>query len=543
MIRTIPLIGLLLMVLTGAAAGCHRADREITSRLQTADRLMDQQPDSALAILQSVPTDSLTSRLRPWYALLLTKATDKSYIRHQSDSNIRLAVEYYASHSDGLRYAEALYYAGRVASDMGDASAAIRYYGEAEENIGEAAHHSPLYLNILSQKGSKLGELRLYDEAEEYLKHTLSMSEEMGDSSNLHYDYQALGELYLSMRRLPDAEKMICKALELSPDDALLQCYLAGIKFEQNDNQAALRLIRGIPERIDSVSRHFALAYAADIYREAGVKDTAWMYAKELTNLPGSQNKTTAYHILLGREFIDGMSTDSIADQIEAFLAAAERKYDGNEAEAAIIQNSLYNYARHEAARAHAEKESKQLMMLCGLLAVIVMVTVIVGLIKRFRASQMAIKMHRKVLSMEKDTSLDALRVDIKEKAGELREGHTASYVVKRKKDGGRDIIVKAVKTGMPLSEESEIWREVEEYVKANSVEFDHKLETLSNHTLTERERSVAWLIRCGATPTDLATLIGRGKSTISMYRSNLCKKLFGPDGNIKELDYIIRSM
>lgn len=555
------------VMLAAVAWGCG-GGRD--GRLVRADGLVCADAAGALQVLDSIDASGLSEGDRAWLGLLITKANDKLYAGHESDSLIQSVVKFYASHSNDERYTEALYYAGRVASDMGDAPAALRYYSEAESRIEEAAPGSELHLNILSQKGRQLEKLRLYEEAEEYLKKTLELSEAAGDTANLRHDYQALGGLYLSMRRLDEAEAMIRKAMELAPGDELLQCYLAGIKYEQHDTREALRLIRGIPEQIDSVSRHFSLAYAADIYREAGIRDTAIMYARELIGNGGMHNKVTAYKVVLSRETLKELPEDSIPNYIDGFLSAAEEKYDEHGAEAAMIQNSLYNYANHEAARVKAEQERNRLMTICAILTAIILIAIISMTAKKLRAVQKTVRMQRRVMMIERraplllgpweanaeqtDTNVeetmqsveeasDTLKREIMERADSNRTERTASYEIKRSDSVGRRIITDALERGMPLKEESDVWRQAEEYVNATSEKFDEKLNALSGHTLTRDDYRLAVLIRCGATPKDLAALLGRGKSTISMYRNSLCKKLFQEDGNIRELDNIIRSI
>lgn len=71
--------------------------------------------DSALQILGSVSPESLyTPASQARYALLLTQAYDKNYIRHTDDSLIRIAVKYYDNSKDESMCAKAHYYWGRV---------------------------------------------------------------------------------------------------------------------------------------------------------------------------------------------------------------------------------------------------------------------------------------------------------------------------------------------------------------------------------------------------------------------------------------------
>ena len=67
---------------------CHR-DSDKTSLLHRADSLMQEFPDSALAILESIPhVEKLSGSNRADYAIFLTRARTKMYIHESSDSLI-----------------------------------------------------------------------------------------------------------------------------------------------------------------------------------------------------------------------------------------------------------------------------------------------------------------------------------------------------------------------------------------------------------------------------------------------------------------------
>ncbi len=83
--------------------------------LAAAEELMDTRPDSALMILQSIPSGSIGSAGgRALYGLLMTQALDKNYIDVTSDSLIRPAVDYYEDSSDKFRLMKSLYYLAGV---------------------------------------------------------------------------------------------------------------------------------------------------------------------------------------------------------------------------------------------------------------------------------------------------------------------------------------------------------------------------------------------------------------------------------------------
>mgnify|MGYP000198233445 FL=1 len=101
--------------------------------LRTADSLMEEHPDSALAILKRDSLEICRSGkdFRLWYALSRTEADDKCYILHVSDSTIRIAAGCYDSYGSALQRVRADYLLGRVYCDM-------HLYGHALTSFNKA---------------------------------------------------------------------------------------------------------------------------------------------------------------------------------------------------------------------------------------------------------------------------------------------------------------------------------------------------------------------------------------------------------------------
>ena len=119
----------LVAVVTGCG-GAHRYD----ARLVRADSLMRPDPDSALAIVQAVVRDSLTSDGdRAYRDLLLTQARYRCYVTATSDSDINRALSYYRAHSgEREKLTRALIYKGTVMDELGHPDSAMLYYKQAE---------------------------------------------------------------------------------------------------------------------------------------------------------------------------------------------------------------------------------------------------------------------------------------------------------------------------------------------------------------------------------------------------------------------------
>lgn len=154
----------LLLLLPGCSGRRH------DERLDRIAGIVSDSPREALACLDSICPDSLTDTDRHYYDFLSVKAADRAYIAHRSDSLILSVIDYYSRTPRDPLYPEALYYGGRVYSDMGDLPKALQYFHSALDTIPDSKELQGLRLRILSQTGRLLNSLRLYKEAIPYIQ-------------------------------------------------------------------------------------------------------------------------------------------------------------------------------------------------------------------------------------------------------------------------------------------------------------------------------------------------------------------------------------
>ena len=89
--------------------------KPITDTLHRAEALMNESPDSAWTLLNTISPDEMgQNRNRAFYALLYTQAQDKTYRDETDDSLISIAVDYYRHTDDARRKFLSYYYKGRV---------------------------------------------------------------------------------------------------------------------------------------------------------------------------------------------------------------------------------------------------------------------------------------------------------------------------------------------------------------------------------------------------------------------------------------------
>lgn len=107
---------------------------KVNRTLNDIDSYIMERPDSALAVLESINRNDLsTARNKAHHALLYAMALDKNYIDVTEDSIAMVATEYYKKHGPRRNYARSLYYLGKSYYYNEEYDKAILEYSKAGE--------------------------------------------------------------------------------------------------------------------------------------------------------------------------------------------------------------------------------------------------------------------------------------------------------------------------------------------------------------------------------------------------------------------------
>lgn len=110
---------------------CSKADLETERTLADVASFIEERLDSALTILDTMDSFSLTtSALKARHSLLLAMARDKNYIDDTTDSIIAPAVSWYRRHGSADEKLLMNYYRGRIAMNAGDYETAMRWFAD-----------------------------------------------------------------------------------------------------------------------------------------------------------------------------------------------------------------------------------------------------------------------------------------------------------------------------------------------------------------------------------------------------------------------------
>lgn len=204
--------GLLLILFLSA---CYGGGNE-TTLLHQADSLMQEFPDSALAILESIPhPEKLSGSDRADYAIFLTRARTKMYIHESSDSLIRFAVDYYKKSWNNERKMQAYYYRGCVYRDMRCMDLAVKDFLQALKVIPKESEY--LYLGAIYENlAGCYVEQNLYEDAmrAHHKAHEIYIKQKKDDG--LFYAVRGIGYVFMLQHQLDSALVYYQKALDIA---------------------------------------------------------------------------------------------------------------------------------------------------------------------------------------------------------------------------------------------------------------------------------------------------------------------------------------
>lgn len=182
---------------------------------------------------------------------------------------------------------------------------------------------------------------------------------------------------------------------------ALSKVWLAAVRLNEGDLLTAQELIRETPENVSKVSRNLALAYAADIYLEAGIMDTAYMYAHELVTNEDMTNKKTGYRILTSPEFRQWLHPDTLSRYYADYKRVLEDYFNDNRNELALLQKSRYDYSLHERESRKAHKDKERMRWIAAGFAFLVVILAFAVLYVKYRGKSSMVRLHEALDSLE----------------------------------------------------------------------------------------------------------------------------------------------
>lgn len=278
------------------------ANRSVRVVLNDAETRVNEEPERVLELLDSIaPLQGKWGRsLRARFALLYTRAQDKSMIDVDDDSLIVRAVEYYRTCGDHRTRAMAYYYYGVIRHNAGDIDGAMEALVKAQLEV-EECDDSYLQGLIYSELGNAYYEQNTYGDAIEMYTLAVDAFEQCGHKENMFIALNNKGvSFYLNKQNeqaLPYLEKALKIAEEMNDVSAILEISAAicQIEFERYSQPKTSKILR---EKLYAIYQRYTggeipyehyLIVGNSFFNEGNV-DTAKYFITRYLELHSEQN-------------------------------------------------------------------------------------------------------------------------------------------------------------------------------------------------------------------------------------------------------------
>ena len=268
------------------------SNKQIVAQLSDINSIIEDYPDSALIILESIPKDHLhTSAIKARYSLLYAMALDKNYIDTTDVRIIEPAVKYYEKHGAADEKMKAYYYQGIAYFNKEEYENAIVSFSNAEEMIPFATDMR--YVGLLYSRIADL--YNKSRNAEDELKYVDLAADAFTQGGFNKYLYSTLlrrGEALMGLSKYDDAEMAFAQIINstIAPSNIVVLAKedyaLLLVSKKDRDPSKSLALFRDVIDESGKLrSVNFWAAYAYSLascgYKEESDRVFSQLYAPE----------------------------------------------------------------------------------------------------------------------------------------------------------------------------------------------------------------------------------------------------------------------
>ena len=574
-------VPLLFLSVLFAGLSCQRAEKSYPPAMQRAISLLSARPDSALYYLSQLDSQMADEpeETRMYHRLLTLAAEDKLYVPHTSDSLIREIVRYYEGYGDSDKLMMAYYYQGSVWRDMNDAPRAIDCYHRALE-AGRHTRCSDLLISIYSQLGTLLAYQGVYDESLQATRTALALCRQYRDTLSSPFFLRNIGRIWDIRRNKDSVYHYYNAALQqarYNQDSVMIEAVLlelGAISLSFNEVDTAKMLLEKVKHRNDR--KRFFHGILGRIYSREGQRDSARVYFNRALPYAGLRQQVTLHEELARLDYAEGRYAEAFSHASQS-MALRDSVTSLTETEEVAKINALYNYHRTEEMNRQLEQRNRrQRGWLYGIVSAALLAACATAVWLRQKKHEAALQRQKiRNLEAEQYRRSETYRAESRRQLAELevqlckaeKDKDTArrelletrhallelSAAKDRIEQQERGLLVsqlhrssvyaffhKAAHEEVRITAEN--WQELQAAIDAAYDDFTGRLYSLCPN-LSEMELHICWLIKIQLSPKDMAQVVGRSQSAVSMARTRLYKKIHQKEGTTSDFDKFITDL
>lgn len=406
-----------LLFLVGGVVSCQRSSSPYPYSLRYADSLMEISPERTLAYLRKLDVSTYSAGDRAYFSLLFTQATDKNMLSLlPCDSLIDTALDYYVK-KDGVNWAKAWLYKGRIQKKMNMTEQALKSCFTALQGVeGNTGEELKLKGMLYEDMGSIYLHQSLYQKAFDAFYRSYQCDSLLNDHKVLMYSLSNMGWVRVVEGKEKEALFYLDQALELALalKDSIFMSDIyqrMSLNCENVDSAFMYARLAGnyLTEKNDSISYYSLWLTFGELYLDKQELDSAEYYLKRTLDIADFKRKILASYSLAEVEKIRGNYERAFeyqsyyGDNIDSIFSLNK---------ASDIERLAYKYDSE--AKVAKEKESRRFLVqqLCygGVLFVLVIAIIFQRIYRQRRIAQL--QYEQRIAHLNEQTALSQLQIE-----------------------------------------------------------------------------------------------------------------------------------
>ena len=406
-----------LLFLVGGVASCQRSSSPYPYSLRYADSLMEISPERTLAYLRKLDVSTYSAGDRAYFSLLFTQATDKNMLSLlPCDSLIDTALDYYVK-KDGVNWARAWLYKGRIQKKMNMTEQALKSCFTALQGVeGNTGEELKLKGMLYEDMGSIYLHQSLYQKAFDAFYRSYQCDSLLNDHKVLMYSLSNMGWVRVVEGKEKEALFYLDQALELALalKDSIFMSDIyqrMSLNCENVDSAFMYARLAGnyLTEKNDSISYYSLWLTFGELYLDKQELDSAEYYLKRTLDIADFKRKILASYSLAEVEKIRGNYERAFEYQ-SYYGYNIDSIFSLNKA--SDIERLAYKYDSE--AKVAKEKESRRFLVqqLCygGVLFVLVIAIIFQRIYRQRRIAQL--QYEQRIAHLNEQTALSQLQIE-----------------------------------------------------------------------------------------------------------------------------------
>ncbi len=368
--------------------------KDVSEIFDRVENYMETCPDSALLLLNQIPqSEKLQGKECADYALLLTQARDKNYLDSlQSDSLIKLAVDYYQDSDDKVRGGKALFYYGKVIALQGDNEKAMQAYLDAQERL-EGTKEYKLQAWIQEYVGRINDDQERYDMALDNYQKSIFYNRKAGNTLGIVYAYRNIAWIYEVRQNLDSVNWYVEAGFSLLNGDSTSSVFpslmhIKGVAESSRGNylNAVNYFLAAVKcERVTDSLPYYYMSLG-DAYMKLGLFDKAEecfkniLSSKDIFALSGAYN----YFYLLEKEKMESGKSLYYKEISDSLLQIAKNETKRNKVLNVQIKNKIEKLQKEK----DVLRQDNLIQLLGGILLILLFLLILFSYKKKVKCNE-----------------------------------------------------------------------------------------------------------------------------------------------------------